>query len=188
MKPIPGFSNYFITKDGKVWSEYRRRGKGQWLIPEILHTGHLRIMLCDNKKRYRKRIHHLVLETYVGPCPKGMECRHLNGNPQDNRLENLKWGTKSENAKDAVLHGTSAGFQKKGEQNHNAKLTEDQVRLIYASYHNGLHTQQELADYFGVSQQHISKIILGNRWTHIKEHSPTTEQTQAGPSGPSPRP
>lgn len=51
-------------------------------------------------------VHRLVLEAFVGPCPKGMQCRHLNGIPTDNRLENLRWGTPSEDNYDRVRHGT----------------------------------------------------------------------------------
>jgi hypothetical protein len=51
-------------------------------------------------------IHTLVLETYVGPCPPGMECRHLNGKPLDCRWpENLVWGTHGDNMRDRARHG-----------------------------------------------------------------------------------
>lgn len=88
---IAGFSNYAITKDGRVWSKPRKYAtlQGQWLIPYIDSDGYSRIYLCQNKKRHNCFVHRLVLETYQGICPKGMECRHLNGNEQDNRLENL---------------------------------------------------------------------------------------------------
>lgn len=51
-------------------------------------------------------VHRLVLEAFVGPCPPGMECRHLNGDSGDNHLRNLQWGTPSENQFDKVRHGT----------------------------------------------------------------------------------
>lgn len=51
------------------------------------------------------RLHRLVLLAFIGPCPKGQECRHLDGNRQNNRLNNLKWGTRSENAQDRLRHG-----------------------------------------------------------------------------------
>jgi hypothetical protein len=36
-----------------------------------------------------------------------MVCRHLDGNPINNRLENLRWGTHKENKADAIKHGTA---------------------------------------------------------------------------------
>lgn len=58
-------------------------------------------------KRFRRRyLHHLVLEAFVGPKPRGMQCRHINGDSLDNRLENLAWGTPSEDNNDRVRNGT----------------------------------------------------------------------------------
>ncbi len=51
-------------------------------------------------------VHRLVLEAFVGPCPDGMECRHLDGNQTNNWLDNLAWGTKQENEADKIRHGT----------------------------------------------------------------------------------
>ena len=45
--------------------------------------------------------HHAVLYAWVGPCPKGFECDHLNGITTDNRLENLEWVTPEENRRRA---------------------------------------------------------------------------------------
>jgi hypothetical protein len=48
-----------------------------------------------------------VLETFVGPRPPEYDCCHFPDPSHDNnRLDNLRWDTKSENAKDAVRHGT----------------------------------------------------------------------------------
>jgi hypothetical protein len=51
------------------------------------------------------KVHILVLTAFVGPCPPGMECRHINGNGEDDRLVNLAWGTHAENMADLVAHG-----------------------------------------------------------------------------------
>jgi len=50
----------------------------------------------------------MVLEAFVGPCPEGMECCHRDGNPANNHVGNLYWGTRSENLYDAVRHGAHA--------------------------------------------------------------------------------
>jgi hypothetical protein len=166
MRPIPGFPGYQITTDGRVWSEPKTTShkKGKWLKPCITN-GYVYAGLYQNGKCFDRRVHRLVLETYVGPCPKGMEACHNNGDRRDNRLENLRWGTRSANIYDAVKHGTHVNNQ--GEKNSQAKLTEDQVRLIYASYHNGLHTIKELTDYFNVSEGCIWGIVRKVNWKHL---------------------
>jgi hypothetical protein len=47
-----------------------------------------------------------LCEVFTGQCPPWLEVRHLNGVPNDNRFENLLYGTRSENGKDRLLHGT----------------------------------------------------------------------------------
>ncbi len=54
-------------------------------------------------------VHQLVLGAFVGPCPIGMECRHLDGNPSNNFLSNLRWGTHLENMEDMRRHGSLDG-------------------------------------------------------------------------------
>jgi hypothetical protein len=61
-----------------------------------------------------RRVHHLVLEAFIGPRPEGMETRHIDRNPRNNVLSNLRWGTKLENAADKHRHGTML----RGERHH----------------------------------------------------------------------
>lgn len=85
----------------------RRRGK--ILAPSVKNKyGHLGTTLFCGNRGEQVWIHILVLETFVGPCPPKMECRHLNGEPDDNRLDNLAWGTRKQNAADRKRHGRAA--------------------------------------------------------------------------------
>lgn len=68
--------------------------------------GYVTVGIWDGKRSHPVYVHIMVLEAFVGPCPPGMECRHLNGNPADNRLANLEWGTPTQNNLDQVVHGT----------------------------------------------------------------------------------
>jgi len=70
----------------------------------------------------------MVLETFRGKCPVGKECCHENGDPTDDRLANLYWGTHLENMRDAVRHGRLGDVTAKGSAHVNAKLTDTQVR------------------------------------------------------------
>ena len=158
MKPIQNYPHYFITKDGRVWSEARPRVRGTWL-KSYNHKGYCRVKLRKDGRYCQQSIHRLVLETFVGPCPDGMECRHLNGNRSDNRVENLKWGTKSENSQDAIKHGTHVTQVRKS-----STLTPFLVRMIRNWYATKLVTQAELGFLFGVCQQNIHKIVKYERW------------------------
>ena len=85
----------------KPWKFYRsKRGE---------NVGALGVSLSRENKICNVPIHRLVLMAFVGPCPEGMECCHKDGNPENNRLDNLRWGTKSSNTKDSIRHGTFRG-------------------------------------------------------------------------------
>ncbi len=43
--------------------------------------------------------HRLVATAFIGPCPEGLECDHINRQRRDNCVENLRWVTRSENAR-----------------------------------------------------------------------------------------
>ena len=68
--------------------------------------GYLCTTAYFNGRHYRLYAHQCVLHAFVGKQEKGIEVRHLNSDSKDNRLENLCYGTKSENMKDAVKLGT----------------------------------------------------------------------------------
>jgi len=159
MKQIAGFSNYFVTKTGKVYSEKPKK----FLKSVIGSHKYFSVGLSQNGVVSRCLIHRLVLETFVGPCPKGMECRHLDGDRLNNRLDNLMWGTRKQNMRDRDLHGKTA----KGERCGRSKLTALQVVMIQEHYATGMWTQRELAELFGVSQATIGRITKGESWIDV---------------------
>lgn len=101
---IPGFSGYQASDAGRIRSTDRmledrlgrkRFKKGVMLRPAPSASGHLSVVL--GRKVGTKSVHTLVLSTFVGPRPKGLDILHLNHNPGDNRVSNLKYGTRTEN-------------------------------------------------------------------------------------------
>lgn len=151
---------YRVERDGRVFSI--RRDK--YLRLMRMNTGHLYVNLSVGGVRKQCLVHRLVLEAFVGPCPEGMECRHLNGNPADNRLENLRWGTHADNMQDRVVHGTNC----RGAAHYKAVLTDEQVREIKRRYKHGVVTQATLAEEFRVSRPHIAQILRGGRRTYVE--------------------
>jgi hypothetical protein len=79
---------------------------GKTLTPTPDRTGHAYVSLSQSSgPRRRRYTHGLVLETFVGPRPVGQECLHDDGDPLNNHLSNLRWGTHAENMADRVRHG-----------------------------------------------------------------------------------
>ncbi|MBY0458311.1 MAG: HNH endonuclease [Gemmataceae bacterium] len=79
----------------------------------------------------------MVLEAFVGLCPLGCVARHFPDRDRaNNRLENLQWGTQSQNQADRIFHGT----EKRGESCHLAKLTAAAVLAMRGEFDSGLAT------------------------------------------------
>lgn len=114
-KEIDGFDGKYSVSDlGRVRSNDRivhsTSGqiygvKGKILKCSPGNHGYRVASLWKDGKHHRQLVHRLVLEAFVGECPDGMECCHNNGNPLDNRVENLRWGTSSDNTQDIIRHG-----------------------------------------------------------------------------------
>lgn len=103
-KAVPGASRYEVSDHGRVCST--RRSKPRILTPYRSPKGYLILQIVtDEGTRRGVRVHVLVLEAFVGPRPAGQQTRHLDGDPGNNHLSNLRWGTMSENAFDIVRHG-----------------------------------------------------------------------------------
>ena len=112
-RDIPGFEGAYQVSDlGRVRSLDRRvrhsEGRhmyflrGRILHPSLTPKGYFQVNLGRAKKM---KVHAPVMLTFIGPYPKGLEIRHLNGIPGDNRLVNLEYGTRSRNALDVKWHG-----------------------------------------------------------------------------------
>ena len=121
LREIPGFPNYMVTMDGRIWSK-----TGKWKKPSVTQDGYLRVWLWNNGKQYPRRVHRLVLETFIGPCPEGMQGCHFDGTRTNNRLSNLRWDTRSGNQFDAVRHGTHYTLGLYGEKHPGSKLSDQQ--------------------------------------------------------------
>lgn len=103
-RPVSGFPAYEVSDLGRVLSH--RRGKPRLLRMTAAAKGYRLVKLSEAGARRTVAVHLLVAEAFHGPRPEGQEVRHLDGDPANNRLDNLRYGTRSENTYDAVRHGT----------------------------------------------------------------------------------
>lgn len=67
------------------------------VLKPAINKGYLQVELRKDGKRKGFLVHRLVVTSFIGPIPKGMEVNHINEDKRDNRLENLELVTHKEN-------------------------------------------------------------------------------------------
>ena len=176
-KDIPRNPAYHAGSDGSIWSRQMRYADESpvWrrLKPRRIGSKvhrpragrYLSVALFDEQgRRSNHMVHRLILEAFVGPCPEGMEACHNDGDPENNRPENLRWDTRAENCRDKIRHGTTPS--QAGEANPSAKLTTDDVREIHRMLAAG-RTRASCAARFGVSGSAINAAANGKTWKQV---------------------
>lgn len=157
-KPVVGAEGrYEVSNLGRVRSVSHRvlcchgayrMSHGKILRPGKMNRfGHVTVHLGRKKGQGSKCVHALVLEAFVGPRPKGFDACHRNGEGGDNRLENLRWATRSENNRDITRQGKRL-------------VTLEQAQEIRRRRAKG-ETGASLAKEFGISQGRVSCIYTG---------------------------
>jgi NUMOD4 motif/HNH endonuclease len=115
-RPVPGFGGYEASDHGQIRSVDRKVGdrslKGTVLKTRPSNAGYLLVNLTDDQgHRQTRTVHTLVMRAFVGPCPAGMETRHLDDDPLNNRWApttppgNLVYGTKEHQEDDKYRNG-----------------------------------------------------------------------------------
>lgn len=162
---IPGFPGYAVSDAGRVfrfatWSGYR---SGPAFITGTVCRGYVFTKLKTAAGRQRRiGVHRLVMLAFCGPSGGRFVC-HRNGEPSDNRLENLYYGTARDNSDDRARHGRTPV----GSRNRLAKLDESKVSEIRVRYARGGVRQLDLAHEYGVTQRVISLVVRREAWTHV---------------------
>lgn len=159
MKKIDRFSRYEFHEDGYVVSRVKPTPKVLKPIKMGMYVG-LQLIRDDGllEKAY---LHRLICEAFSGPCPPGMECRHLDGNRKNNAASNLKWGTRKENDEDRKKHG-SIRF---GEKNPMAKLDRQKVQEMKQYRETHKESYKKIGAIFGVSTMTAFRAITGQSWS-----------------------
>lgn len=123
--PVPGFEESYEVSDlGRVRSldrdvpvrasatsanGYVRRRRGVILRPDPNRdSDHLTVRLYRDGTVERWGVHRLVLTAFVGECPPGLQGCHLDDDPLNNRLGNLRWDTPAKNQ--AQSHRSGRAF------------------------------------------------------------------------------
>ena len=119
---VSGFDLYEVNALGQV------RRKAQLLKPGAIPTGHLTVGLCVGKGKPKSMyVHRLVALAFLGGPPDGKPLvNHKNGNPKDNRLENLEWVSYSEN----LTHGYRSNGRRNPDELKVASIDKDTGEMV----------------------------------------------------------
>lgn len=109
-KDVQGYEGYYqVSNLGRVKNLERKIPSGYCMrtIPErvlknnVNEFGYLYVILYKDTKPKKHKIHRLVANAFIDN-PESKRCvNHIDGNKQNNCVENLEWATHSENMKHA---------------------------------------------------------------------------------------
>lgn len=146
---------YAVSSHGRVHSKKR----GIFLKPHVDRDGYLRVTLFSKPRKWVVGVHQLVCLAFHGPS-RGRWALHKDDNPDNNKPDNLYWGTPSDNQVDAHHNGCSV---QRGERNNNAKLNDFVADLVRSLRKDGL-TLREISADTGVSRSNVKHILYGESW------------------------
>lgn len=160
-KDIKGYEGlYQISNLGRVKSlNYNRTNKEK--IMKVFKNKYYGLILRKNNKNKYFRLHRLLALNFLKKEKYQNIVMHIDGNCLNNNLNNLKWGTQSEN----VLQAYRKDRTKKakcGEKSNFSKLNKKQV--LFIKKNKKKYSQYKLAEIFNVSQPCINFIINNKRW------------------------
>lgn len=174
-KSIVAYQAYYeVSNHGRVRSLDRvvkypnasdRHMSGRILTHRLDNYGYPVVNLSVERDHKTFKIHRLVLTAFVGDPEDESVCMHLDNNPENNSLDNLRWGTSADNNRQCIEDGR--GNRASGECHGRAKLTEKQVLEIRKLYFVGGITQRKLGMIFAVSRRSIGDIVNRKNWRHI---------------------
>ena len=124
------------------------------MTPDTSEAGHRRVMLYRAGKPVRFLVHRLVLEAF-DRLPRGSEqgC-HIDGDPANNALWNLRWGTQESNWDDSKRHGT---------RRRHSKLVDQQADEVRRLFKSGV-PAAEIGRTFEISDTQVRNIGRGFQW------------------------
>lgn len=174
-RPVVGAEEWYdVSSHGRVrsWHQYGgrlpevrvRAAVPRITKPYVRPDGHIQVAINTVKRMRPRKAHRLVAAAFLGEEPPGMEVCHNDGDPANNHVSNLRYGTRAENIADRYKHG----WVNRGEAHGANKLTEPDVLEIKRLLAEGKLFQREIGAKFGVSQAAIGKIAANKMWQWLE--------------------
>lgn len=147
---------YLVSSKGRLYSYITEK----LLSPSLGKDGYL------TYSGILGSVHRIVAENFLGGIPEGLVVNHLDGNKQNNDLDNLEITTHAENVRHAYRLGLIRVL--KGEEKPTAKLKETDVLEMYQLFNMGF-SNDDIGKQFNVHARYVSLIRHGKRWIYLYE-------------------
>lgn len=154
-KDVNGYEGkYKISNLGRL-----KNKRGEFINGSNIH-GYIRVMLFGDKKVKTISIHRLVAIHFIENDNNKPYVNHIDGNKQNNRVDNLEWCTQAENIQHSIENGLKTDC---GENSKKHKLTKEDVNFIRTRYipRDKIYSAKELAKKFNISRREIYRVIKG---------------------------
>lgn len=158
VRRLPGYVHSPRSRNGL-------RRVGARVMRGAVQHGYQCVTLCQQGRTHSYKVHALVCAAFIGPRPTNYDVNHKDGQKRNNRLANLEYATEAYNNQHA--YDVCGKKMPRGEANHAAKLTQDDIRQIRALRASGL-LLREIGARFNICMQHVAQITSGKSWTHVQ--------------------
>lgn len=156
---------YLINEDGDIFDIKEKKTRK----PEISKRGYLRVSFYLYGKYKKRFVHRLVLATFnpVENMDK-LQVNHIDGNKQNNNINNLEWCTNKENLEHAWETGLCSNCicNKSGDEAHHKKLSSEKVKLIKQDLKNGI-SYRQIGKKYDIAFSTVSQIANGITWKDV---------------------
>ena len=159
------YNKFEVSNDGQL----RNVNTGTVYKQHLNKEGYNQVCVSLGSRNKKKvfKIHKAVAETFISNPDKKETVNHIDGNKQNNSMDNLEWATYSENVQHAFDTGLAQATR--GVNSTSSKLTREDVIYIRTHYiPNSLtYGTRALGRKFNVNHETIRDVINNNTYVNV---------------------
>lgn len=177
-REVPGYEGFYeVSNTGRVRSLDRithqirngkvlpRKRKGKMLSLVVYSTGYENVRLCGaDRVQTTLGVHRVVAQSFIPNPDNKRFVNHIDGNPRNNRLDNLEWTTPLENTRHAISIGL---VNNKGISNPAAKYPEHKIAFAKALAGLRLWSDRLVGEYLGMPREVVKDARSGRNWRSV---------------------
>lgn len=167
LRLIKGFEQYSVDIYGRVYN-----ASGRELKQTINQHGYLMVKLCNQGYEKNCQVHRLVANAFYEGNHSGLVVNHIDGNKQNNRLDNLEWVTPGENQRHAYAHNLRKSYLTDSDRRKGSKISGERSSKPVRVLETGrvYESARECARQLNCSQSAIGKCCRGLASQHHGMH------------------